>query len=926
VTYFYPFSKDPGASQSGNVLLIMGIIATTTAIIGGKVMLDQVTGQRKAALMAEQNKRAKEIPGSAAMIAKALISLPPHVTANKLQEWSTSKLIVTPANMPFIYPIPYVAGTIGGVAQSAMTVAQTSAPPAGANWDLPTATYTATVPNGMLFSADVNVYANDSTRATPQNIGSALVQPSAVVNGGATIKRTKSIVTYTFRNCDRNGASSATFTGLYCAMATIKSDNYAAPFKGNDTLAASSNKGMAQLGLIEPPPSPICGAISMVGPQKIKYGESFSLAVRATGVALGYTVNYGGTSLKNSGTMPLHLPWDHPTQEATYTISDIPATGSALAEKFNDPCIFSINFDVVLTGVNGTSATCPVSVEIDRNLVSCVSNSFNVERLGQDLRTCKLDLSKDSGNGRITSVSITETNSVSGSSINRSFASPAFNPAGQWSFSTWSCKEDALVFDASLYRSTTCPTPSVSKCQPKFIVPELDPKCATFNYSRTKNSTTQCTIEVNRDPASHSKVQVAINDVVQPTAWVGNQWKVTNYPCGSGTSSIRASLVRGSKVAACGAAQELPQFEMCVADSVRVARLQNNLSKCQMTLSKDSAATTALIKFVNKDGSAVTNGTWSGNVWTSPQFDCDFNDHTYTGSITGTDNTVSRCGVATIDKITPLCSNFRVVRTAGESCAVSLSKNSDAGLNTPVSIKRASSPTISSSGTWSSSLWSGRSTCSGSGDTISGSFAVGGINFDCGSVYIPPYYVCNANGLNSTATFFSEAHRNPSYPDTRNNGWAVGDVFQTQSYYFKLNEIKGDIFKLNDAKLDDYAFIVKPGDTFPVNGLTINLPDHAMLLYGGQTLTGWTNVGTWITFKYKGKTVSVNGDNNNISTTVGAITRGLGIPTLAFDGIKISDLRNWGFEDDNGNIAFKFVHVASGAGYVYAQYVIAPCR
>jgi len=448
VQFFLPFPKGPKASEAGNILLMTSMLVAAMAVAGGKVMIDRALDQRKANQMAENTKRAKEIPGSAAMVAKSLIGLPPQVAANKSVEWTTPKLVLKPENRPLIYPVPYVSGPLNGPAQPATTVIQTSATAPGANFDLQGARYL-----GMSSSV-VNVYTNDASRAKADDINSAIGAPSTIVNGSSAIPRTKSQVYISFRNCDINGVMQPSFTGRYCASARIFADNYASATKGS-TVASGTNNGTVHLGLIEPPPEPTCNSSSFyeLAIPPVKPGNTFNLVIGGVGVVTGYDVKYNGTILKTSGPSPIHFFMDQPMTSVASQIKDIPT--AAVKTQLEAPGNIYMMVDVVLKGINGTTANCPqAAVKLNRP----VCGSFTASRIDPSSTTCKLTVTKAPTSGDVSTVLINNA--------------PV---SGQWSGGTWSsqipCGASAMTFSATLRNDLGSPGVCSSTVVPAVTYP-----------------------------------------------------------------------------------------------------------------------------------------------------------------------------------------------------------------------------------------------------------------------------------------------------------------------------------------------------------------------------------------------------------------------------------------------------------------------
>ena len=694
MSILFPFLKGGRGGESGNVLLLTGLIATSVAVAGGKVMLDRTLAQRKASQLAENTKRAKEIPGSAAIVAKALISLPPHVSGDKSFEWTSEKLKLIPKNRPLIYPIPYISGTFDGPAQPATTVAQSSTPGSGANWEIVNLNDVSSS-SGAVLSASVNVYTNDSSRTATQDVNSAISSKS-VAGGSETIKRTKSLVTYSFRNCDEDNRSSPTFTGRYCASAIIKTDNYASSVKGKDTATGTTNKVAVELGGIEPPPPPVIKSVSTSDNGPLRQNTSFSLVVEAIGVATGYTVKYGSTELyttlgPNGEKNHKRLSLDHPFESRQLQISNL--SSSAMNAAFNDPCVTSVSLEVTLHGITDPDPKFPQSFDLAKNRVSCVQDSFEVTRTGADKRSCSFELRKDSGPGTIASVLITQKNNRTNAVTSHAFASPSFASNNKWpnpTHSAFVCSEDSLTFSGALERQASCPTPSISQCTPTNVnIPELLPVCSKFSAGRTPGKLTECTLTIERAPDSHSAVDVYINNTLQTGgSWTGNRWTMTNYNCGVGATSFLAKLDRGVNSSPCGStATNVAAISWCNPNSTLVKRVPGDPSKCTMSLTKNSNAAVDDIKSKNRStttlaaSSSLTGGTWSTHEWTSSQFDCPLGQTSYLGSLTGQDNGVSECGWDILPSEPPVCGGFEFTRPTPTSttCNLTMKKGPASG-------------------------------------------------------------------------------------------------------------------------------------------------------------------------------------------------------------------------------------------------------
>lgn len=755
--FWLPFKDRAPSGEAGNMLLITGLMASALAVTGGKVMLDRSIAQRKANQMAQSMKQAKEIPGSAAMIAKALISLPPSVASNISVEWTTPKLVSTPTNMPLIYPIPYVSGVIGSPALPAISVDKTVEPPAGANWDNFNVTGT-TSTLGVFASASVNIYANDSARATSNDINTAIAG-RAVAGGSATIKRTKSVVTYSFRNCTAAGVTSISFTGRYCATATIDSPNYASDKKGSDSASAVSNKGVAQLGLVTPPPAPLCGAVSTPGNAKVRSGDAFSLNVNATGVAIGYRVELisPAETLASSGTVPITLPFDHPSLPRLHTISGIPTSG--VTSALNQPGVSEMALHVVLIGIDRSETTCNAVVQLDKPIVVCEPGSFSVSRTGADLRTCNISLRKDNGMGVVKQVQVVQTNTRTGAS---STSTPPENfTSNNWSttFLSPKCEQDSLTFTASLIREYPLGTPvAPSQCSPQQSIAELPPKCdqkiannPAYTIGRVPHpplsNLLNCNVTVERTPDSHTDAKVWIDGADKDSSgtWASNVW-TGQVPCAASATTMRAELRKGPSASACWNKPivTVDPAAQCVANSTAVYRMSANLSQCYVTLKRIGGSS----QFVDvKIDGAIKPGGWTGLDWRSNNFSCSLGTETYVATLTGANGVPSSCGAATIPAQPPVCASLAAARTSPTSptCNVTMTKGSGGGAVTSAIVNNSTFSTADQT------TYNTTTPCATGGATITGSLSNSGGVGSCPSATVAPG-VCISSFQQCTGT------------------------------------------------------------------------------------------------------------------------------------------------------------------------------
>jgi hypothetical protein len=745
--FLKPFNIKATRGEAGNMLLITGVIASAIAVTGGKVMLDRSTAQRKANQMAQSIKQSKEIPGSAAMIAKALISLPTHVTS---AEWTTEKLTSAPTqltNMPLIYPLPYVSGAIGAPAQPATSVEKTRDPPAGANWG--------DFKKDGTLSATVRVFTNDRTQASAQDVNRVMESQSK--GGSDAIKRTESRVTYAFRNCDSEGKTSPSFTGIYCASADIKSDNFSGPLD-KDGNATTTNEARAELGAIMPPPPPACGGVTP--PSQIRPGDSFSLGVTAKGVVVGYEIKYAGKCLLDSYSdtgkrcngnvqTPKSFPWNRPNASAVHTITNIPTSDimSELAALIGAN-INQAKFEVVLRGVTDITPppTCPTTINLP-GPVSCEPNTFVVKRpeltpgKSVDLRDCEVELKKNTGVGVVEEIAISG-NSHDGKSTMKTFGTKVSPPNfdAKWK-DLIRCEEEQWKFSATLKRNVNGNI-SYATCNMTPQVEELKPLCAgVTSYSRTLN---QCELKVDKLPNSHGSIEVLVDGKAVPGIWNKDSWSA-NLPCLATAHKVPVQLSRINRNgirenSSCGFAEINTGLDYCVKPSIEVDRVPNS-PNCQMKVKRIGGISQNQIKAVWRNYVTV-NGSWNNDQWTSDAFECsDGGD--FVGHLLGTDNKPYECGSKALDPLPPNCVGFSADRVdpKSTSCVVRMTRGPNSSHISKVLINGV--PAV---GTWSGEVWEGSTTCGVAGVTLSGGFENKvRVQDACGSKTIPPTYLLPPN-------------------------------------------------------------------------------------------------------------------------------------------------------------------------------------
>ena len=374
--------------DSGNLALTLSIIIAAGSIITLKTMADRSISQLKSSQRSENMDRAREVPRSATAIAQSLVTLPITVLQNKATLWTTPNIIAKKSYMPVLYPVPYLSGTNFGPATPANKLIATSPPSSYTNLNYDASDKT------LLAKSTVKLFVNDASRSTEDQISSTYKTPANLTQGKAGVSRTTSLAEFNFRNCSRdvngNLVDSPTFTGLYCASALITSDSYATDKKGGAKTLTGHNKGLAQLGALEPPPAPSCTKIvTNLDDQNIKIAgnQTLNVNVTASGVVAGYRVilrqqpsgsvtsvfplTFGAPIsnplrekiLFDSGTTPIATPWNSPIgSKISSNIPNVSFDTMALADQDNFEVYKPVQIVIALKGVDQTEIQCAPKV------------------------------------------------------------------------------------------------------------------------------------------------------------------------------------------------------------------------------------------------------------------------------------------------------------------------------------------------------------------------------------------------------------------------------------------------------------------------------------------------------------------------------------------------------------------------------------
>ena len=404
--------------ESGNVALTLSIIIAAGSVITLKTMADRSISLLKSSQRSENMDRAREVPRSATAIAQSLVTLPIAVLQNKATKWTTPEIIKNKSNMPVLYPVPYLSGTNFGPAAPANKLIVASPPSSYTNLNYDASDVT------LLAKGTVKLFVNDASRAKEDQISATYKTPATLTRGKTGVSRTTSLAEFNFRNCSRdingNLVDSPTFTGLYCASALITSDSYATEKKGGEKTVTGQNKGLAQLGALEPPPAPSCTKIATnLDKQNIKIAgnQTLNVNVTASGVVTGYRVILRqqpsgsvtsvfpltfGTPISNplrektifdSGTTPIATPWNSPIgSNISANIPNASFDTMALADQDNFEVYKPVQIIIALKGADQSEIQCapqifrltPVDCQASIKRVSAVDKRcvFRVRNIG----------------------------------------------------------------------------------------------------------------------------------------------------------------------------------------------------------------------------------------------------------------------------------------------------------------------------------------------------------------------------------------------------------------------------------------------------------------------------------------------------------------------------------------------------------------
>lgn len=162
-----------------------------------------------------------------------------------------------------------------------------------------------------------------------------------------------------------------------------------------------------------------------------------------------------------------------------------------------------------------------------------------------------------------------------------------------------------------------------------------------------------------------------------------------------------------------------------------------------------------------------------------------------------------------------------------------------------------------------------------------------------------------------------------------NNNMPKIDIEESPVMRFNVAAIVGDVLPVSDFALDDVAFIVKETDQFPVKTTrTISIPDHALMIKDGNNprgANGMIDSSRDTVYMFKGQSRTITRNKQDLATALNNIS-GMGISPINHNQIKISEMRDKGFVDGNGDVAFKVIHVSHGHGYIRMKYTLQPCK
>ncbi|MEY4630918.1 MAG: hypothetical protein RIQ81_1038 [Pseudomonadota bacterium] len=164
---------------------------------------------------------------------------------------------------------------------------------------------------------------------------------------------------------------------------------------------------------------------------------------------------------------------------------------------------------------------------------------------------------------------------------------------------------------------------------------------------------------------------------------------------------------------------------------------------------------------------------------------------------------------------------------------------------------------------------------------------------------------------------------------------ATADLTQSSVATFNIDEIAGNLLPVSNFKLDDMAIIVPANVTLNsvlscgggdcTRSRIITVPSVSMLVYNAadpKFASGSLDSHASTTYIFGPKKVVLPGNQNRKRSEVAA----LGIPGIAHNKITLKELKNRGFTDDQGNVAFKVLLVPHGSGFVEFMIKLAPCK
>ena len=213
---------------------------------------------------------------------------------------------------------------------------------------------------------------------------------------------------------------------------------------------------------------------------------------------------------------------------------------------------------------------------------------------------------------------------------------------------------------------------------------------------------------------------------------------------------------------------------------------------------------------------------------------------------------------------------------------------------------------------------------------------------------VAPVLACARSGSFSIDVSVA-AHMDAQAKATGRYSLSINDSDVASSSVVKISvpDIVGDVLPISSFGQDDIAIIVK--ESVSISSVlaqagaagnwdrSITIPSDAVMIYDGKNASYAEGVVDYCgktTYKFANKSpvdivTTCNGTGEFTKVVNGSTLKavyGLGVPLVAHNNIKISDLKSKGFVDSKGDIVFKVLHIAHGHGYVNLSFNLSKCQ